>query len=104
MERARKLRTIGRLVLACGIALAVLFYWLQTRSANGGVDELAAGYTRAQEHQAKVLMGPLAVAMSQWADALTAPGTEAILIAAFAAFVAYMCFRHAKMEEADGRH
>lgn len=49
----------------------------------------------------KVLMGPLAVAMSGWADALTSPIGIAIVILAFAAFVAYMCFRHARFEEED---
>ena len=104
MDRARKLRVIGQLVLAGGIVVAALFYWIQTRSANAGLDELTPGYTRAQEHQMKVLMGPLAVTMSQWADALTTPGAEALLIVACAVFVAYMCFRHARMEDADSRH
>ena len=82
--------------MACGLATAVIIYWSGSRTA--AIDEAAAGFTRAQEHQMKMLMGPLAVAMSQWADALTSPVGEAIMIAACAAFVGYMCFRHAAME------
>ena len=96
MDRARRLRLAGTLVMACGLATAVIIYWTGSRSP--ALDEAAAGFTRAQEHQMKVLMGPLAVAMSQWADALTSPIGEAIMITAGAAFVAYMCFRHAAME------
>ncbi len=103
MERPQKLRRIGILVLVCGVLLAALVFWLQARSLDAQLDDAAAGYTRAQEHQMKMLMGPLAVAMSQWADALTSPAGQAIFIAAFAAFVAYMCFRHARMADAEER-
>jgi len=96
VNRARRLRQIGVLVMSCGLAIAVILYWTGRQAA--AVEESAAGFTRAQEHQMKMLMGPLAVAMSEWADALTSPAGEAIMVAAFAAFVAYMCFRHAKME------
>ncbi len=99
MDRSTRLRLVGKLWLAGGVAVAALVYWLQTRTAVIDIDEGAAGYTRAQEHQIKMMMGPLAVTMSQWADALTRPATQALLIVAFAAFVAYMCFRHARMEE-----
>ena len=97
MERARQLRLIGTLVMIIGVATAAAVYWLQTRAAT--IDDAAAGFTRAQEHQMKVLMGPLAVAMSQWTDALTSPAGIAAMIAGFAAFIAYMCFRHARFAE-----
>ena len=96
MDRARRLRLIGTFVMACGVLTAAILYWTQTRST--AIDEAAAGFSRAQEHQMKVLMGPLAVAMSGWADALTSPTGQAVMILAFAAFVAYMCFRHARFE------
>jgi hypothetical protein len=76
MDRARRLRLIGVLVMACGVLTAAILYWTQTRSAV--IDDAAAGFTRAQEHQMKVLM--------------------AAMIDAFAGFVAYMCFRHARFE------
>ena len=99
MDRARRLRLIGTLTLAGGVVVAALVYGLSMRAAT--IDDSAAGFTRAQEHQMKVMMGPLAVAMSGWADALTSPAGVAIMIAAFAAFIAYMCFRHARFAEEE---
>ena len=98
MDRARKLRLSGTLVMTIGVVGAAIVYWVQSRSA--ALDD-AAGFSRSQEHQMKVLMGPLAVAMSGWADALLSPTGLAIMILAFAAFVAYMCFRHARFEDED---
>jgi hypothetical protein len=98
--RARRLRLTGMVVLATGAIVAALFYWIRLRTAEPQLDELvAAGYLRAQERQARMMMGPMGVTLSQWADALTYPGTQAILIVAFAAFIAYMCFRHAKFAD-----
>jgi len=79
---------------------AAVVYWVQARAAALADD--GAGFTRGQEHQMKVLMGPLAVAMSGWADAITSPLGEAIMIAGAAAFVAYMCFRHARFADEEG--
>jgi len=78
--------------------MAVAVYVVQARSAAA---DAALGFTRGQEHQMKALMGPLAVAMSGWADAITSPLGEAVIIAGFAAFISYMCFRHARFEEED---
>jgi len=101
MDRARTLRLIGTIVMISGVALAAAVYAIQARSAS--LDEAASGFSRGQEHQMKALMGPLAVAMSGWADALTSPAGEAIMIVGFAAFVGYMCFRHARFaDEEDG--
>lgn len=82
-----------------GAATAAIIYWTGSRAV--AIDEAAAGYTKAQEHQLKAMMGPLAVAMSQWADALTSPEGQAVMIAGFAAFVGYMCFRHARFAEEE---
>jgi hypothetical protein len=98
MDRARKLRLIGTFVIIGGIIVAALVYVVQARSA--AFDD-PAGFSRGQEHQMKVLMGPLAVAMSGWADAVTSPTGEALIIAAFAAFISYMCFRHARFEDEE---
>ncbi len=98
MADAPQLRLYGYVTLVCGLLLAaIVFLWQSQAStlADG------TGFTRGQEHQMKMLMGPLAVAMSGWADALTSPAGEAIVIAVFAAFVAYMCFRHARFQEEE---
>ena len=100
MDRARKLRLIGTIVMIGGAVAAVLTYALQARAA--ALQAAAMEFTRGEEHQMKMLMGPLAVAMSGWADAITSPLGEAIIIAGFAAFVAYMCFRHARFADEEG--
>ena len=100
MARARKLRLIGTLVLLGGVVTAVIIYLAQARAA--ALDAAASGFSRGQEHQMKVLMGPLAVAMSQWADAAMSPAGQGIMIAGFAGCVAYMCFRHARFAEEEG--
>jgi hypothetical protein len=99
LDRAKRLRFIGLLVLACGIACAVVFYWIATRNTVPELDEAAAGYARAQEYQMRRMMGTLGVTMTQWVDVLSRPGTQALLIVGFAGFIAYMCFRHASLPE-----
>jgi len=94
-----RLRVTGGLILVAGIAGAALFYWIRLRSAQPEMDEFAAGYLRAQEHQTRLMMGPMGVTLSQWVDAVARPGVQALLIVAFAAFVAYMCFHHARLQE-----
>ena len=78
---------------------ALLVCAISALSGPAALADDGLGFTRGQEHQMKVLMGPLAVAMSGWADAVTSPLGEAVMIVAAAAFVSYMCFRHARFEE-----
>ena len=99
MADAPQLRFFGYVTLVCGVLVAAVVYLWQARSA--ALEDTALGFSRGQEHQMKMLMGPLAVAMSGWVDALTSPAGEAIMIAGFAAFVAYMCFRHARFAEEE---
>lgn len=75
---------------------AIVFYWVQSRNAAPDVDELAAGYLKARDHQLGQLMGPLGVVMNQWMDVLQRPISEAVMIAAGCAVVAWVCFRLAE--------
>ncbi len=93
MKPSERLRLAGRLVLVGGIAAAVAVYWIKTRSAAPDVDELAAGYIKARDHQMGQLMGGFGVMLTEWTEALQRPLVEAILIAAGAALVAWVCFR-----------
>jgi hypothetical protein len=86
-------------VLACGIVTAVVFYWLQSRTAAPELDELAAGYLKARDRELGQLMGPLGVTMTQWMDVLQRPLSEAILIVAGAALVAWICRRLAELAD-----
>jgi len=91
-----RLRLAGRIVLACGVGAAILFYWMRSRNAAPELDELAAGYLKARDHQLGQLMGPLGVTLTQWMDVLQRPLSEAIMIAAGGAVIAWACFRLAE--------
>jgi Na+/H+ antiporter NhaD/arsenite permease-like protein len=93
VKPSARLRIGGRIVLVCAVAVAIVFYWMQSRSAAPELDELAAGYVKARDHQLGQLMGPLGVMMNQWMDVLQRPLSEAILIAAAGAVIAWVCFR-----------
>ena len=93
MKPSERLRLAGRLILVCGLAAALLFYWIKSRNAAPDVDELAAGYLRARDHQMGQLMGGFGLLLSQWTEALQQPLAEAIMIAAGSAIVAWVCFR-----------
>ena len=80
-------------MLVSGIAGALVFYWIQIRSAAPLLDESAGGYARSQQHQMGQLMGTLGLVMAKWTDAFSEPGVQALLVAASAALVAGLCFR-----------
>lgn len=96
VKPSARLRLAGRVILFGGIVAAVVFYWIQSRNATPELDELAAGFIKSRDRQLGQLMGPLGVAMNQWMDVLQRPLTEAILIAAACAAVAWICFRLAE--------
>ena len=96
MKPSARLRLVGKIVLVCGVVAAVVFYWIQSRNASPDVDELAAGYLKARDHQLGQLMGPVGVLMTQWVDVLQRPSIEALLIVAASAVIAWVCFRLAE--------
>ena len=98
---SKRLRIAGRVIIVGGIVAAIVFYWIQWRNAEPEVDELAAGYIKARDHQLGQLMGPLGVMMNQWMEVLQRPLSEAILIAAGCGLVAWVCFRLADAEDAE---
>jgi hypothetical protein len=93
MKPSERLRLTGRLLLVCGVVAAILFYWVQSRNAAPAIDELAAGYLKARDHELGQLMGPIGVTMTQWMDMLQQPITEAALIVLSSAAAAWVCFR-----------
>ena len=99
MKPSARLRLAARAVLACGTVTAIVFYWWQSRNAAPELDELAAGYLKARDRELGQLMGPLGVTLTQWMDVMQRPLSEAILIVAGAAIVAWICSRLA--ESAD---
>ena len=104
MNRSRRLRIAGTLVLLCGIAGASLFYWNETRNAPPSLDDAAAGYTRSRERQMGQMMGTLGVTTTKIMETIETPGAEAILIALSAGLVTALCFRVAKLMDLPPSH
>jgi hypothetical protein len=96
------MRATGRLVLAAGVVCAVVFYWIQARSADPALDDQTAlGYTRAMRHSMGVMMGPFGLMLSEWQTALTSPIGEALIIIVCAALLAAYFFRVAWVLEQE---
>ena len=104
MNRSKRLRVVGTLVLACGLAGGAVFYGVATRGAAAGLDDGAAGYERAREHQMGQMMGTLGLTMTQAMEVVETPGAEALFIVAGAALVAALCFRVAKLMDLPPSH
>jgi hypothetical protein len=96
VKPSERLRLAGRLVVICGVTAAIVVYWIQSRNQAPELDELTAGFIKARDRQLGQLMGPLGVVMNQWVDVLQRPLSEAILIVAGAAAIAWICFRLAE--------
>jgi len=88
-----RFRTVGVLVLVLGIAGAGLFYLIEGRGAAPTIDTAFPDDSQAQARQIGIMMGTFGVLMLGWGEALQRPGTQAILIAAGSAFVAFVCYR-----------
>jgi hypothetical protein len=102
LKPSRRLRTIGVLVLVCGVAGAGLFYWIQTRTAVPTMDDLMPGYSSRRSRQIGIMMGTFGMTMMEWLDALKEPRTQAIIIAAISALAALVCFRVARLMDLPG--
>src|SRR5215469_6564281 len=104
LKRSDRLRTIGWVILACGLVSAAVFYWLATRAAGPPLDDATAlGYRRSLEYQTGVMMGRFGVLLTEWHDALTSPAGEAVLIAVGAALLAGYFFRVAWVIDEEER-
>jgi hypothetical protein len=104
VNRSKRLRIIGTLVLCGGVLGACLFYWTATRNAPPDLDDGAAGYSRAREHQMGQMMGTLGLTMTKTMETLETPGAEAIVIALSSALVAALCFRVAMLMDLPPTH
>lgn len=100
-RRARKLRIIGIIVLALGIASAGVAYWIETRSPDLSDDLSMVGYDKPAERQMEILYGKQGELIEDWFNDLKQPGTQAIIIVAVAALVASGCFYFARLLDDD---
>jgi uncharacterized membrane protein len=104
LKRSDRLRAIGWLVLASGLAGAALLYWVEARSADPVLDDRTAlGYTRALHHGMGVMMGQFGIVLTEWQESLTTPIGHALMTAVCAALVAGYFFRVAWVLDAEQR-
>jgi hypothetical protein len=96
LERSERLRATGWLVLAGGLVLAVVFYFVKVRAAGPALDDMTAlGYTRSMHHEMGVMMGQFGQILTEWEETLTSPLGEALMIAVCSALFAAYFFRAA---------
>jgi hypothetical protein len=96
-----RLRMIGRLVLALGIAGAGLYYGIAIRTATPTEADLLPGYAQAETRQIGILFGNSGVIMADWMDFLTRPSSQAVMIALASAAVSALCFHAARLHDAE---
>ena len=95
----RRMRRVGRWILATGLVVAALVYWLETRRGEPTMDELLPGYSRANSRLMGIYYGPAGKMMWEWREAIARPEVQAILIILTAAIAAAVCFRVAWLDE-----
>jgi hypothetical protein len=94
-----RLRMIGVIVLLLGMSSACIVYWIGSRSADLRDDPLMAGYYKSESRQVEVLIGKMGLVLVDLIDDLKRPGTQAVIIAATSAIIAFVCFYFARLLE-----
>jgi hypothetical protein len=101
-KRSDRFRAIGWFVLAFGLVVAAVFYFVELRAADPVLNDMTAlGYQRSLRHGMGVMMGHFGILLTEWSDAVTSPLGEALLIAVCAALVAGYFLRAAWVLDAD---
>jgi peptidoglycan/LPS O-acetylase OafA/YrhL len=103
-KRSDRMRAIGWVVLAAGLAGAVVCYWIQAQTFDPALTDMTAlGYTKSLQHGMGVMMGPFGLMLTEWQEALMTPIGEALMVAVAAALVAGYFFRVAWVLDAEER-
>lgn len=98
----RQLRTVGRVVLACGVVLAAIVYWVNARQRITMLDDSnALGYTRAMDAQMSRMMGHFGVMMMGWDQSLSSPVGKALAVLVVTGLLAGYFFRVASVREQE---
>ena len=100
-RRARRLRTIGLIVLVLGLGGAGVVYGLGTRSPDVMDDLSMVGYNKAQTRQMGMLYGKMGPVIEEWFDDLKQPGTQAEIIVVVSTLIAAGCFYFARLLDHD---
>jgi hypothetical protein len=102
LKRSDRLRAIGWIVLASGLAGAALLYWVEARTADPVIDDVTAlGYRRSMQHGMGVMMGQFGIVLTGWQESLSSPIGQALMTAICAALVAGYFFRVAWVLDAE---
>jgi hypothetical protein len=102
MKRSGRLRAIGWLVLASGLAGTAVLYWVAARSAETAIDDVKAlGYTRSLQHGMGVMMGPSGRVLTEWRETFTSPIGQALMAAICVALLAGYFFRVASVLDSE---
>ena|SRR5690348_13652812 len=99
----RRMRRAGTLVLIVGLLSAGALYWIETRNAAPGVEELIPGYSRAASRQMGIFYGHAGEVMWAWRQWMAQPANQALIVAAVSVVVALACFRIAWLDEERAR-
>ena len=100
-RRARRLRTIGLIVLVLGLGGAGLVYWLGTRSPDVMDDLSMVGFNKARTRQMGMLYGKMGPVIEGWFDDLKQPGSQATIIVMVSTLIAAGCFYFARLLDHD---
>jgi hypothetical protein len=98
-----RLKRIGAVVLALGIAGAGFVYWHGVRS-DFSDDPSMAGFNRARSHQMGIMYGKSGQMVDDLVDALKNPNVQAGLIAAISVLFALSCFYLGSSPARDVEH
>ena len=98
------MRRIGTWILITGLSAAVLVYWLETRHAGPGLDELLPGYSKANSRLMGIYYGHAGKMMWEWREALARPDVQAILIVVATVVASAICFRVAWLDADRAKH
>lgn len=97
------MRRAATLVLVIGLASAGLLYWVETRNAQPGLEDLMPGYSRAASRQMGIFYGHAGELMWEWREALAQPDNQALIVAGLSVIIALACYRVAWLDEENAR-
>lgn len=98
-KRSQRLRIIGFVILMLGVAGALTFYWIRTRSLesnNPSLDQYESAVSRAESRQMGIYYGKMGSSMQTISEDLKRPGVQAVFIAGVSIVIATIFFKAAQ--------
>jgi len=100
-QYARRFKLAGWGVLLLGILIAIIVYWIGTRSPDLTDDPSMAGYFKAESRQMGMLYGKEGILIEDLRNDLRKPEVQAFLIVAGSVIIAAGCFLFARFPKID---